>query len=451
MFLSKLFSIKKQNSDGIYRYVIKLFGIKFHIFRTKKTIKSLIKQNLILKQQIAEKIGIINNTTYQQNLIQEKLNEEIMGNFLNRNHQNIKNNDYSNIDYVNELNDVFDNISIEYNNNQGNIGFLNGVYAKKYSVYLFNNNRPIANKNKDFYAIWGVRIDDLKANIINKAKYNNDKVYIFEDGFLYNLFPMIVREREKDMDEKYCLSIGFTIDDLTHYTDSYFVSRLELMLNDKQLIITDEQKNRARKCIDFIIKNHLTKYNNQPIFEPKIGRDNVKKVLVVDQTLGDMSIIRGRANEETFKIMLDTAIKENPDADILIKTHPENIIVERKAYYSNIKEEGNIYKITYGINPISLLQYVDKVYVCTSQFGFEALMCGKEVHTFGVPFYSGWGLTIDYQQLNRRTNKRSVEEMFYIAYIMYSWYVNPEKKCKCEIEEAMDYLLKLRNEYFNSK
>jgi capsular polysaccharide export protein len=94
---------------------------------------------------------------------------------------------------------------------------------------------------------------------------------------------------------------------------------------------------------------------------------------------------------------------------------------------------------------------VDKVYVCSTQFGFEALMCGKEVHVFGMPFYAGWGLTKDRQTCERRTNIRSLEEIFYIAYIMYSYYVNPEKKCRCEIEEAMDYLLNLREEYMKSK
>ena len=29
--------------------------------------------------------------------------------------------------------------------------------------------------------------------------------------------------------------------------------------------------------------------------------------------------------------------------------------------------------------------------------------------------------------------------------------MNPEKKCRCEIEEAMDYFLKMRGEYFNNK
>ena len=75
-------------------------------------------------------------------------------------------------------------------------------------------------------------------------------------------------------------------------------------------------------------------------------------------------------------------------------------------------------------------------------------MIGKEVHTFGMPFYAGYGLTIDYQKCERRTNKRTLEEIFYITYINYSYYVNPEKEERCEIEEAIDYLIKLRREYF---
>ena len=162
-----------------------------------------------------------------------------------------------------------------------------------------------------------------------------------------------------------------------------------------------------------------------------------------------MSILKGMGSDKTFKNMLDSAIKENPDADIIVKTHPDTI-AGAGGYYTGIKQNKNIYPITFPINPISLIQYCDKVYVCTTQFGFEALMCGKEVHTFGLPFYAGWGLTIDAQKCNRRTNTRTLEEIFYITYIMYSFYVNPEKNCRCEIEEAMDYLLKIRDEYFNS-
>lgn len=210
------------------------------------------------------------------------------------------------------------------------------------------------------------------------------------------------------------------------------------------------KKMRAKKCIEKIISTHLSKYNNQPIFEPQIGRKGVKKVLVVDQSYGDMSISRGWGSEEAFRLMLEQARNENPDADIIVKTHPDTISGTRGGYYTGLAQHDNIYPMTEPINPISLIKYCDKVYVCTTQFGFEALMCGKEVHVFGMPFYAGWGLTHDRQKCERRTNTRTLEEVFYIAYIMYSYYVNPDKKCRCEIEEAMDYLLKLRDEYFEN-
>ena len=38
---------------------------------------------------------------------------------------------------------------------------------------------------------------------------------------------------------------------------------------------------------------------------------------------------------------------------------------------------------------------VDAVYVVTSTMGFEALLVGKPVTTFGVPWYAGWGVTDD--------------------------------------------------------
>ena len=266
-----------------------------------------------------------------------------------------------------------------------------------------------------------------------------------EDCFLRSIFSVSYTHAP----QKYKKSIGFTIDDLTSYYDANFPSRLEQMLNDKDLLISDPNKERAKKCIRKIVDTHLTKYNNQPIYTPDFRINGRKKILVVDQSYGDASILRGWGSEKIFREMLEKAIAENPDADIIVKTHPDTISGTRGGYYSNITSHDNIYAMKKPINPISLLKAVDKVYVCTTQLGFEALMCGKEVHVFGMPFYAGWGLTHDRKKCKRRTTTRTLEEIFYIAYIMYSHYVNPDKQCRCEIEEAMDYLLKLRDEYFN--
>ena len=323
---------------------------------------------------------------------------------------------------------------------------------QNYLYILLNTNKWIFNKKAnintkdDFMLCWEIRPHERNYKIIKFAKEHNKKLIFAGDSFLRS----ISTAADKKENDFYKMGISFTFDDLTSYFDATRPSRLEQMLNDPNLIITKEQKQRARRCIDKIIANHLTKYNHQPIYTPEIGRKGVKKVLVVDQSYGDMSILKGMGNDETFKNMLESAIRENPEADIIVKTHPDTI-AGMGGYYTGLKQKGNIYPITFPINPISLIQYCDKVYVCTTQFGFEALMCNKEVHVFGMPFYAGWGLTIDAQKCERRTIMRSLEEVFYIAYIMYSYYVNPEKKCRCEIEEAMDYLLKKREEYEKSK
>lgn len=293
------------------------------------------------------------------------------------------------------------------------------------------------------YFIWGTHFRQSRYELLQRAIYLNKPIYTLECGFLYSAdtFANI------SCDKKYKTAVSYVVDSVVPYYDARFASNLEQMINDETLVITDEQKQRARRCIDKIVETHLTKYNHQPIFEPKIGRDGAKKVLVIDQSYGDMSIAKGWGCEDTFKTMLECAIKENPDADIIVKTHPDTMTGNRGGYYTGLKQHDNIYTQTEPINPISLIKYVDKVYVCTTQFGFEALMCGKEVRVFGMPFYAGWGLTQDEQICERRTNKRSLEEIFYLAYILYSYYINPETKQVCEIEDAMDYLLDLREEY----
>ena len=306
---------------------------------------------------------------------------------------------------------------------------------------------PIEFKNifdiDNAYIIWGIRpVENHKKTLIF-AENTNKPVMICEDGFLRSADTAA----NKKAPLKFRKGISFTVDDLSSYFDATKITRMEQMLNDKSLIITEEQKARARKCIDRLLETHLTKYNHQPIFTPEIGRKGREKVLVVDQSYGDMSVLKGLADETTFKTMLETAIKENPDADIIVKTHPDTMTGKKGGYYTELKEHDNIYLQKTPINPISLIKYVDKVYVCSTQLGFEALMCGKEVHTFGMPFYAGWGLTVDAQTCNRRHNTRTLEEIFYIAYIMYSYYVNPNTNKVCEIEDAIDYLLKLREEY----
>ena len=319
---------------------------------------------------------------------------------------------------------------------------------KLFIKYLFKGELQFFNdfhSKADIMIIWGMNMYYHNARTIEMALATDTKLLIAEDGFIRSINNFV----NKTIPSKYRNSISFTFSNLPHFFADE-ITILEYMLNNEKLKLDNKQIERAKYLIDKIIKNKISKYNHQPIYKPEIGK-NKNKVLVIDQSYGDMSISYGWANEDTFKNMLEVAIKENYNADIIIKTHPDALVKnsERaKCYYSSEDIKENVYLMAEEINPISLLEIVDKVYVCTSQLGFEALMMGKEVHVFGMPFYAGYGLTIDYQKCERRKNNRTLEEIFYITYINYSYYVNPEKEERCEIEDAIDYLIKLRREYF---
>lgn len=446
----KIFSIRNRRGKKI----VKILGLKFS-FKPKisvltSKINSLIDENNLLKNSIK---GIEKYNLNQNELTQKRI-DEIETSIKSRSELidtvffdlNIKMNIFENINKNINIENLLDKQVKPYNRCYLDTKISHINYLFKNAIGSFDNSTQ-EELSPNFFYTCGIQPNENNAQIVAASLLHGKQPYIIEDGFLRSIFSVTY----KDINPKYQKSISFTIDDLTSYYDANFPSRLELMLNNKDIVISDEQKQRSRHCIDKIIKTHLTKYNNQPILEPKIGREGVKKILVVDQSYGDMSISRGWGSDNVFEDMLQTAINDNPDADIIVKTHPDTMFGTRGGYYKDLKPHDNIYTQTEPINPISLIKYVDKVYVCTTQLGFEALMCDKEVHVFGMPFYANWGLTHDIQKCERRTNTRTLEEIFYIAYIMYSYYVNPDKQCRCEIEEVMDYLLKLRDEYFSTK
>jgi len=87
---------------------------------------------------------------------------------------------------------------------------------------------------------------------------------------------------------------------------------------------------------------------------------------------------------------------------------------------------------------------MDRVYVVTSQMGFEALLAGVPVTCFGMPWYAGWGVTDDRVSCPRRTQKRSVAELFAAAYLHYTRYLNPQTHAVGTIFDVIDWLVRQR-------
>jgi capsular polysaccharide export protein len=105
---------------------------------------------------------------------------------------------------------------------------------------------------------------------------------------------------------------------------------------------------------------------------------------------------------------------------------------------------GRVTVFDRDINPWQLLERCHAVYTVSSQLGFEALMAGKPVTCFGLPFYAGWGLTRDRVACPRRRRRRSLAQVFAAAYLLYPTYVDPYLDQRCDFERAAEILLFLR-------
>ena len=246
---------------------------------------------------------------------------------------------------------------------------------------------------------------------------------------------------------------SLVIDDIGIYYDASRPSRLEHLLNGQALpalpggnpvpagpdaLDDPALLERARRCMARIVAARLSKYNSSP--ERLLPRCDRRRILVVDQTAGDQSIAGGLAGPATFARMLAAARREHPDAEILIKTHPDVRSGRKHGHFGADETDERTQLLTADINPIHLLEQVDQVYVVTSQLGFEALLVGRPVTCFGVPFYAGWGLTDDRMATPRRIRQRSLEQVFAAAYLLYARYLDPDLGRPCELERVVEHL-----------
>lgn len=264
------------------------------------------------------------------------------------------------------------------------------------------------------------------------------KFKLLEDGF--------IRSVGLGVDGAKLLSI--VEDDFGIYYDATQPSQLEHILATSEFstkIICE-----ARWCIDFIISNHICKYNNAPDITTaqvqKYELQNNSNILIIAQTHGDASLEYGLANQFSTLDMINAAINENPNSNILLKIHPDVLSGKKKSDIDIANLPSQIKIISENINPISLLKHITKVYTKTSAMGFEALMCGCECVCFGVPFYAGWGLSDDRAQIPSRRNKKlSLEQLFAGAYLLYAKYIDPYSGAPTTLKSVLPQINTLKN------
>ena len=303
----------------------------------------------------------------------------------------------------------------------------NIVNFKKVKYYSFINKLFL--KKGTFYG-WGRKKSGLKA--IHLAKRHSTSFVLLEDGFI----------RSISLGVEGSPSFSLVEDDIGIYYDATTSSKLENIFNDYDFRLDKKLMQDAKKAIMLIKKNNISKYNNAPDIKDNFFQNSKKeRVLVIAQTAGDSSLKYGMLEKFSTDEMLSEAIKDNPNADIYIKIHPDVLTGKKKSDIDikNLNQKCII--IAENVNPLSLLHYFKKVYTKTSQMGFEALLVGCECVCFGMPFYAGWGLTIDKSVCHRRKRILTIEEIFAGAYILYTRYYNPYKKRDCDIFEVIDEIV----------
>ncbi|MCH3701124.1 capsular polysaccharide biosynthesis protein [Campylobacter lari] len=297
-----------------------------------------------------------------------------------------------------------------------------------YKIALYHAYKNII--KEDVFVGWGKKKSGLKA--VELAKKYNTKFLLLEDGFLRSLNLGVEKSP----------SFSIVKDDVGIYYDATAPSKLENILNTYEF--SYEELEQAKKTIELIKKEKLSKYNNNLCIPKELFGANEERILIITQVANDASLKFGLADGFSTQDIINDAIKENPNAKIYIKIHPDVLSGKKQSDFDVQDLPNNCVVIKENYNPIELLSHFKKVYTKTSGMGFEALMLGCECVCYGMPFYAGWGLTQDKLECKRRLKKRTLEEIFYAAYILYSEYFNPYLNRKSDIFDTIYTLAKYK-------
>ncbi|WP_163922566.1 capsular polysaccharide biosynthesis protein [Photobacterium sp. Alg240-V54] len=274
---------------------------------------------------------------------------------------------------------------------------------------------------------WGFKPTAKRAR--DYAAKNNLPYIALEDGFI----------RSVGLGVEGTQPLSLVVDEVGIYYDARQPSKLEQLIIANETL-SDELLLRSQRVINAIKYYRLSKYNQHRSDADLIIQK--PQVVVIDQTVGDASVDGAMANAQSFIDMLYAAITAHPNETIWVKVHPDVICGKKKGFlYPLPFEHPNIRVYAESVNPWDFLDSAQHVYTVSSLMGFEALMAGCQVYCFGMPFYAGWGLTQDQQQVDRRNLSRSLEQVFAAAYFQYARYVDPILGQRCELEQIINIVI----------
>lgn len=233
-----------------------------------------------------------------------------------------------------------------------------------------------------------------------------------EDGFL----------RSVGLGAELTRPLSWVVDQSGIYYDATRPSDLEYLL--AQGDFPPALLARAAALRQGVVAAGLTKYNlhGQPWRRPPTAR---RVILVPGQVESDASLAFGAPQLRTNMGLLQAVRAARPDAYLIYKPHPDVVARLRLAGEADSQAAAWCDEVVTDVSMSALLDAVNEVHVLTSLAGFEALLRGRSVTCWGLPFYAGWGLTEDHLNCPRRGRTRTLDELIAATLLLYPLYFGP--------------------------
>lgn len=281
--------------------------------------------------------------------------------------------------------------------------------------------------------IWGKK---SFADVEHYAYTHRMRVYRVEDGFIRSV------GLGSDLTQPYSL----VVDGRGIYFDPTHESDLEHLLQNHPF--SSEEIARARKIRHYLIEKKLSKYNVYDNIELHLPKD--KPIIVVPGQVDDDASIRfGAPGMSNLELLRQVRINRL-NAYIVFKPHPDVLAGNRAGDVDEAEALKYCDRIVTEVGIDSVLSHADEVHTMTSLVGFEAMMRGIKVVTYGSPFYAGWGLSNDMRICERRMRRLGIDELVAGVYLLYPRYIDPITMKRCEIEAVLDFVDKQRGVYRHS-
>jgi capsular polysaccharide export protein len=269
--------------------------------------------------------------------------------------------------------------------------------------------------------VWAGRAPEQLAE---QAKAMGAALFRMEDGFL----------RSRGLGSDFTPALSAVLDGTGVHYDPSAPSDLETLI---QRGVSEADRARGARLRARIVAAGLSKYNlgGAPAPDWPTDRD---RILVLGQVEDDRSVLLGCESIRTNAALLTEVRRLNPDAFLIWRDHPDvragnriGVLPPDAAALADARADD--------LDVVACIEAADAVAVMTSLAGFEALIRGKRVLTFGRPFFAGWGLTQDALRVPRRTARPSVDDLVAAALILHPLHVAPNG-VPCEAEDLVTAL-----------